>query len=313
MTVTGDRLMLANGATMISADEITFESNLNESRAVLDQRCNGNCSWGNLSLTNAVWGISLSGTGSHSFANTTVSSTERNLDATGTGLVTLSEFVLTGADKSVSLRGPNSDFTDGTVTTSTSAALAIDVLDGAHEWNDLQVMKPYSAQDTTSIGIKAWYSTIHIEDGSVTHHAIGIDATDSAITGTSLSLLDGKSVGMALQDTDVTLNDLSTRVFPTGVHMEGTSHLQVASWGAELHATPLNLDTYCTATVRDFQPQNTQTSSSDALGDGFLLYGGSTSATISTSSSDFLEETPVTFTDYPAPQLLRLSQFMDTH
>ena len=30
MTVTGDRLMLANGATMISADEITFESNLNE-------------------------------------------------------------------------------------------------------------------------------------------------------------------------------------------------------------------------------------------------------------------------------------------
>ena len=70
---------------------------------------------GNLSLTNAVWGISLSGTGSHSFANTTVSSTERNLDATGTGLVTLSEFVLTGADKSVSLRGPNSDFTDGTV------------------------------------------------------------------------------------------------------------------------------------------------------------------------------------------------------
>ena len=169
---------------MISADEITFESNLNETRAVLDQRCNGNCSWGNLSLTNAVWGISLSGTGSHSFANTTVSSTERNLDATGTGLVTLSEFVLTGADKSVSLRGPNSDFTDGTVTTSTSAALAIDVLDGAHEWNDLQVMKPYSAQDTTSIGIKAWYSTIHIEDGSVTHHAIGIDATDSAITGT---------------------------------------------------------------------------------------------------------------------------------
>ena len=46
MTVTGDRLMLANGATMISADEITFESNLNELEAVLDQRCNGNCSWG---------------------------------------------------------------------------------------------------------------------------------------------------------------------------------------------------------------------------------------------------------------------------
>gem|GEM_PF-182937 len=297
MTVTGDRLMLATGATMVSANEITFESHPNETRAVLDQRCNGNCSWGNLSLTNAVWGISLSGTGSHSFDNTTVSSSERNLDATGTGLVTLSEFNLIGADDSVSLRGPNSDFTDGTVTTTTSSALAIDVLDGVHEWSNLQVIKPYSAQDTTSIGIKAWYSTIHIDGGVVTHHANGIDATDSKITGTSLSLLDGKSNGMALQDTDVTLNDLTTRVFPTGVHMEGTSHLQVASWDAELHATPLNLDTHCTATVRDFQPQNTQTSSSDALGDGFLLYGGSTSATISTSSSEFLEETPVTFTD----------------
>ena len=199
MTVTGDRLMLATGATMVSANEITFESHPNETRAVLDQRCNGNCSWGNLSLTNAVWGISLSGTGSHSFDNTTVSSSERNLDATGTGLVTLSEFNLIGADDSVSLRGPNSDFTDGTVTTTTSSALAIDVLDGVHEWSNLQVIKPYSAQDTTSIGIKAWYSTIHIDGGVVTHHANGIDATDSKITGTSLSLLDGKSNGMALQ------------------------------------------------------------------------------------------------------------------
>ena len=79
--------------------------------------------------------------------------------------------------------------------------------------------------------------------------------------------------------------------------MEGASSLHVGEWVANVHATPLNLDTESTATVRNFQPQNTQASSSDALGDGHLLYGGSTAATISTSSSDFLEETPVTFTD----------------
>jgi hypothetical protein len=63
------------------------------------------------------------------------------------------------------------------------------------------------------------------------------------------------------------------------------------------HTTPLSISSESTATVRNFQPQNTHTSSSDALGDGTLIYGGSTTATISVSTSSFLEETPVTFTD----------------
>ena len=50
------------------------------------------------------------------------------------------------------------------------------------------------------------------------------------------------------------------------------------------------------ATVRNFQPQNSA-GSSQALGDGYFLYGSSTSQIIATSSSDKFIETAVTFTD----------------
>ena len=79
--------------------------------------------------------------------------------------------------------------------------------------------------------------------------------------------------------------------------MDKSSQLHVSDWIAATHTTPLTISTYSTATIRNFQPQNTQTSSSDALGDGTLIYGGSTTVIIAVSSASYLEETPVMFTD----------------
>ena len=297
MVLEGHRLLLANGATMIAANDITFTSNLTETRPTIDQRCSGSCVWDLTTLTNTVWGVALSGSGTHGFHNTTVASTQRNIDAAGTGEVSLNNLNLTGSDAAISLRGPDSQIDGATLSLLSSAALGVDVLDGEHHWKDLEITKPYSSQDTTSIGVKAWYSSIVAETLTISNHATGLDATDSTLSGGTFTVVDGASIGLGLHDTHLMLDTLSTRVFTTGVRMEGTSSLHVGEWAANVHATPLNLDTESTATVRNFQPQNTQASSSDALGDGYLLYGGSTSATISTSSSDFLEETPVTFTD----------------
>ncbi len=297
MVLEGHRLLLANGATMIAANDITFTSKLNETRPIIDQRCSGSCVWDLTTQPNTVWGAALSGSGTHGFHNPTIDSTQRNIDAAGTGEVSLSNLNLTGSDAAISLRGPDSQIDGATLSLLSPNALGVDVLDGAHHWKDLEITKPYSSQDTTSIGVKAWYSSIDAETLTISNHATGIDATDSALSGGAFTVVDGASIGLGLQDTHLVLDTLSTRVFSTGVRMEGASSLHVGEWVANVHATPLNLDTESTATVRNFQPQNTQASSSDALGDGHLLYGGSTAATISTSSSDFLEETPVTFTD----------------
>ena len=244
-----------------------------------------------------MWGASLSGSGVHQLNNMTIDSTERNIDAAGTGELVMGNLGLTGSDAAISLRGLNSEIDTASLSLVSSSALAIDVLDGQHVWKDVDISKPYSSQDTESIGVKAWYSDIEFESLSITHHATAIDATDSTLVGDTITALDGKTTGLALLDSEVIVDALSTRVFSTGVHMEGMSTLHVTDWLADLHATPLNLDTGCTATVRNFQPQNTQTTSSDALGDGFLMYGGTTTAAISTSGSAYLEETPVTFTD----------------
>tara|TARA_B110000459_G_scaffold77210_1_gene86872 strand:- start:14837 stop:19534 length:4698 start_codon:yes stop_codon:yes gene_type:complete len=297
MVIEGHRLMLASGATMVSGHDITFAGNLNETRATIDQRCSGACSWSQTTLTNVVWGLALSGGGTHTLSNVTAVATERNLDASGTGAVIATQLNLSGSDAAISLRGPDSDIDGASISLVSANSIGLDVLDGIHEWKNVELSKPYSSQDATSIGVKAWYSTIAVQALSITHFATGIDASDATITGNTITVADGKMTGIALHDSDVTVDSLSTRVFTTGVHMEGASTLHVTDWLADLHATPLNLDTDCTATVRNFQPQNTQASSSDALGDGSLLYGGSTTASIATSSSDFFEETPVTFTD----------------
>ena len=297
MIISGHRLLLANGATHLQADDITFVGNLNETRAVLDQRCSGICTWNETTLTNTVWGVALSGDGDHTFNDFASESTLRNIDASGNGNVLLSNATLDGSDASLSLRGPSSTIEGASITSVSSSAIALDVLDGHHDWKDVTVSKTYTSQDTTSIGLKAWYSTIVAEDFSISNHGNGIQLSNVMLNGNSMTVVDGKSTGIMLEDSHLGVESLTTQVFPTGAHLEGTSTLQASNWAASLHGTPLMIGSESAATVRDFQPQNTQATSSDALGDGYLLYGGSTSASIATSSSDFLEETPVTFTD----------------
>ena len=297
MVISGHRLLLANGATHLQAEDITFVGNLNETRAVLDQRCNGICTWNQTTLTNTVWGVALSGDGDHTFNDLTSESTLRNIDASGNGNLLMSNAILHGSDAALSLRGPSSIIDEASIASMSSSAIALDVLDGHHDWNDVSVSKTYSSQDTTSIGLKAWYSTIVAEDLSITNHGHGIQLSNTNLDGNTMTVVDGKSTGIQLEDSHLDVGSLTTQVFPTGALLKGASTLQASNWDANLHGTPLMVGSESTATVRDFQPQNTQTTSSDALGDGYLLYGGSTSATIATSSSDFLEETPVTFTD----------------
>ena len=109
MVLSGHRLLLGNGAMMLTANDITFTGNLNETRAIIDQRCSGTCTWNDTSLSNTVWGASLSGSGVHQLNNMTIDSTERNIDAAGTGELVMGNLGLTGSDAAISLRGLNSE------------------------------------------------------------------------------------------------------------------------------------------------------------------------------------------------------------
>ena len=222
MVLSGHRLLLANGATHIHAQDITFTGNLNESRAVLDQRCSGSCTWNSTVISNTAWGLALSGDGHHTFNDLTATSSLRNIDASGNGELTMSTAHLNGSDAAISLRGPSSTIEEATIHSISSEALAIDVLDGDHAWKNIEATKPYSSQDLTSIGLKAWYSTISTEGFSIAHYGNGIQLSNTLLSGDSISTVDGKSVGISLEDSHLSVDSLTTRVFPTGVQLDGT-------------------------------------------------------------------------------------------
>ena len=295
--VSGNRLLLANGASAFSINDLEFEGNPSESLPVVDQRCTGTCSWNGIEVSNVTNGFFLSGSGNHSISSLNLSATERGIEGTGTGHISLNFINLTAGTKGIELRDPDSTLNDVSVEMTSSTSTAFDLLDGDHQWTSVSASKTYSAQDTTSIGLTAWYATIESTSFSTLHFGNGIQANHAEISGNSFSVQDGKGIGIQLERSSLSIDTLNTRVYTDGVVLDKSSQLHVSDWTAATHTTPLSISTFSTATIRNFQPQNTPTASSDALGDGTLIYGGSTTVNIAVSSASYLDETPVTFTD----------------
>ena len=295
--VSGKRLLLANGASMFSMSDVIFTGDQSEILPVVDQRCNGTCSWANLDISNTNFGLSLSGSGNHSLSSLNVTSSERGIEGTGDGILTVNWANISAGIKGLELRDPDSNLANVFIDMTSSDSTAIDLLDGEHIWTDIAVTKAYSAFDTTSIGLAAWYSVVSTNTFSALHYGNGIVANHASLSALEVSIKDGKGKGIMLDQSTLVSDTLATRAYPDAVILNGESHLQVSDWTAETHTSPLEIATLSSATIRDFQTMNTPTSSSDALGDGTLTYGGSTTATISVSNVRYLEETPVTFTD----------------
>lgn len=296
-TISGKRLLLGNGVQSFSLDGIDFDHSENSVPAVIDQRCTGTCAWSNLTLTNSTNGAVLSGPGHHSFTDSSLMSSQRGIEATGNGQLSLNSVNVTASTLGIDLRDMDSNMTQARIVMTSSDAVALSLLDGVHQWVSVDVEKAYSSQDTTSLGLQAWYAEVEATSFSSLNFGHGIQANNAHIEGTTFSVKDGRGTGISLEQSSLSLKNLNTRVYPSAVVLEGMSELHVSNWSAATHSTPLTLATNTSATIRDFQPQNTPPGSADVLGDGTLLYGGSTNAVIAVSSSQYFEETPVTFTD----------------
>lgn len=295
--VAGDRLLLANGAASFSIDDVVFVGNTSEPSSVVDLRCLGDCNMNDVNISNVSNGISLSGYGNHTLTGLELVALERGIEGTGLGLIALDLVNVTSGTTGIELRDPDSVFGTVSVEMTSFSSTALDILGGSHNWGDVSASKPYSSQDTSSLGLAAWYTNIAATSLTLLQYGNGIQANHAVLSGDSVSIKDGNGIGIQMEQSSLNSDSLTTRVYPNGVVLESTSTLHLSDWIAMTHTTPLSISSESTATVRNFQPQNTHTSSSDALGDGTLIYGGSTTATISVSSSSFLEETPVTFTD----------------
>ena len=295
--ISGTRLLVGNGVQSFSLQDIDFHHTATSSLAAVDLRCTGACDWTNLSIVNATSGLILSGQGSHSLVDSSIQVLQRAIEATGYGHLTLDAVQISAGISGVDLRDVDSALSDVNVTMTSSDSTAFSLLDGTHQWSGVSAEKPYSSQDTSSLGLQAWYAHLDAQGFSLLNYGNGIQANNAVLEGSTFSVRDGKGTGISLTDSSLLVDTLNTKVYPDAVVLESNSELHVSNWVAATHGTPLSVSSSSSAIIRDFQPLNTPLGSSDALGDGTLLYGGSSSAVISVSSSNYLEETPVTFTD----------------
>ncbi len=296
--ISGERFLLGQGTTDLLVSGVEFHSSSSsEMRAAVDVRCDGQCTLRNSSLHLPTVGVSWSGPGTSVMEDIHVHAGEVGVLASGAGHAAWNNVSVVASIKGVSVQTPTSSLGDLHIELTSNEAVGIAVLGGQHDWADIVVEKPFVSADQSSVGLDAWYSDVSLSEFTSRNLSTGMHLEDSNIAARVVEANIGQNVGVHLKDSNYIGEDLTTLAQDKGALIEGSSTLQLASWTAQLHNTPLMISTESVATIRDFSPLNTAPSSADALGDGTLYYGSAYNPTISTSASYRFVETAVTFTD----------------
>ncbi len=296
--ITGDRALVSNQATSFEISNMSFTRTTTHNTPLIDQNCAGLCNLNDISFSDTMNGIFLSGSGTHELENIDASVTGSAIEATGSGHLSSTNLSITTTNSGIKLRGPSSQFMGDTIVIITqSDSIGIDILDSSHTWSNLIIKKSFNQQDTTSLGINSWYANVDYNDLKIENLSTGIHLQDSEFNGNMTQILGGTDTAIELKDSIIITNELSTKYQAFGAQMHDQSYLRTGQWIAELHNSPLKLFNNSYAIVRDFGPLNTNSNSFDASGDGTILYGGSSSITISTTDYGVFEETIVQFTD----------------
>ena len=294
----GGRFVVGQGTTGFSISDARFVATSSEERrAAFDVSCDGTCQLDTTSLDGALNGVAWSGSGTTVMANVSVNATLQAVDVTGSGQFVGNDLALKASHIGLAVQTPTSSLSNVDVQLTSNDGIGLDVLGGHHQWAGTTVHKTFSSADATSVGLRAWYADLALDQLTVRNASTGVLLEDSSATTTSTEANIGKLLGLHLIDSTFRGDDLVTVAQDEGVLLEGASSLHLATWTAQLHDTPLMMSSGTDAVVRSFSPLNTAPTSADALGDGTLYYGSSGNPTVSTTEAHRLLETPVTFTD----------------
>ena len=293
--LSGERLLWGTmDSITISDTNFTQET---PGRAVLDLRCLADCGLDYVYVHNADVGMDVDGPGTTTITNSEIHADQIGLRASGTGLLSVDASLLTANVTALSISSLDSEISSSTISINDGTGPAASLLEGNHEWNAVEITKPYSSLDTTSIGLEAWYSNIESTSMTTNGFAYGAEFEDTSLHADVGSFINGKSRGLHAIDSHIAIDTLITTAQEYGVVLSESTTAHFAEWTANLHNTPLLLEDESSAYIREFNPLNTAQGSSDAIGDGNLVYGGPTTSTIATTSSGYLYETLVSFVD----------------
>lgn len=293
--ISGDRLLWGSMES-ISLSDMNFTQE-QPGRSVVDLRCLVDCTFENVYVHNADIGMDVDGAGTTTLTDSEIHGDQIGLRASGTGLLVVESTTIAANGTAVSISSLDSEITQSTISLHDGTGPAAHLLEGEHQWNDVEISKPYSSLDTQSLGLDVWYSTIQSTSITTNGFAYGAEIEDSTLSADVGAFINGKLRGLHAIDSTVSIGTLTTTAQEYGLVLSDASTAIVEDWTANLHNTPLLLEDASTAHARDFVPLNTAQGSSDAAGDGTFLYGGPTTSSVSTSNSGYLHETYISFVD----------------
>ena len=293
--ISGERLLWGS-IESISISDTNFTQE-QSGRSVVDLRCLIDCTFDNVYIHNADIGMDVDGSGITTLKDSQIHGNQLGIRASGTGQLVLESTTVVANETALAISSLDSDISQSTISLHDGNGPAVVLLEGEHQWNDVEISKPYSSLDTESMGLDAWYTTIESTSLTTNGFAYGIELEDSTLNADVGAFINGKVRGLHAIAATASIGTLTTTAQQYGLVLSDTSTAVVEDWTANLHNTPLLLEDGSLAHVRDFVPLNTAQGSSDAVGDGTFLYGGPSTSSVSTTDSGYLYETYVSFVD----------------
>ena len=297
-TVTGTSLVKASAATKATLHNVSFVYNGVGQDTVVTQHCLGLCVLDNLSITNSIRGMALSGSGHHTIISSDIEASEYGIRATGNGNLSIDNSSISANASGLITRNINTYLLgENQILMQQSGAIGIDFLGGIHQIDGLTISKQYESYDTSSIGLQAWYTNIQAASITTENFSTGITMRNSDYIGDIIANIGGNLIGTELIDSSGSIDLITTKYQKRGVLLSESSTLSMHQFVGELHDQPLDVGLNSVVYVLDFTTINTNPSYSDATGQGALYYGYNVNLEVATSISDYFIMTNVRFVD----------------
>ncbi|MEC8789019.1 MAG: hypothetical protein VXX17_03025 [Candidatus Thermoplasmatota archaeon] len=303
--MSGERLINSWSAGNLSISHAVYESTSSETP--IDVRTSETVTLSHVSLTgqfsslqgayDAPWiGMSLAGSGTYKIDNSSIESTDTALVTSGTGTLSVYDTTFTSKTNGLSFSGISATILDSvTVNMSSDAVSGIDILQGHHEFSELEVNMPFNQYETGSTGIEAWWCSIDSDEVTVNGFANSFELYESIAEFDDLNLLDSSEQGLYASSSMVHVSDsLVTKVSDAGLYMVSSSAV-LRTWDASYHEDGSVIDADSKVTV--WSMTSTSNLDSDSTGDGILNYGTTQTLNVDTANSNRLWEMTVSFED----------------
>jgi len=188
---------------------------------------------------------------------------------------------------------------DNTIMLAEESGLVL--LDVDTSLTSIEIHRDFSSSDSTSVGLRAVWSEIFMDDVSVMGWNEGIRCeSECSITGGHLIAGDGgrnTGSGITIEGGTVTIDTLDTSASDVGIDVaDGYVHL--VEWNVDMahRSYGIELSNDANAIIRDM-PGYTSSGAYDGFGDGTLLWGSTGLPNLAISVEEQFTESTITVTD----------------